>query len=128
MASHTQRPFRHRCPPAHAGPPPQLHVPIVEQSGASVASHAVHAFPTRPQVSPATGSQVLPAQQPVVHVDAHPAHTPSLHGWPSGQEAQLRPAAPHAVLEDPDWQVPVPSQQPFGHEIGSHTHALSLQR
>ena len=75
VAVHWQLPPTHTCPVAHAGPPPQEHLPLVQPS-ARVELQVVHALPPEPQfVTDVGDSQVPPLQQPEVHVCAQPWQT-----------------------------------------------------
>jgi hypothetical protein len=38
------------------------------------------------------------------------------------QTSQTAPPVPQAPESVPSWHVPVLSQQPFGHDVASHTH------
>jgi hypothetical protein len=59
-------------------------------------------------------------QQPVGQVPAsQPVHAWAMHA--PEHEAQLAPPVPHAPASVPLWQMPFESQQPFGHEVASHT-------
>ncbi len=77
-ALHTQLPLTQRWPTAHWALLPHRQAPLVhalERFG----SHATQATPPTPQrCSSGVGPQVLPEQQPVVHVALQPAHTPLL--------------------------------------------------
>jgi hypothetical protein len=89
--------------------------------------HTTHASPPNPHALVERALQVGPEQQPVVHVDAHPVHTPDEQLSPPGQLSHALPPLPHAPPVLPGWQA-LPEQQPVGHDVPSHTHEPLRQR
>jgi hypothetical protein len=126
VESHTHVPLveSHRWPAGHdvelhTHPPVALHVGFVPV-------HAMHAAPPAPQVpllSPASCTHDVPEQQPL-HCDPPQVHAPFEHDWPLTHGAQAAPALPHLVAscDVNATHAPVASQQPFGHDLASHTH------
>jgi len=53
---------------------------------AVVAEHAWHDSPPKPHDASERALHVGPEQHPVVQVDAHPLHVPSLHVSPPGHD------------------------------------------
>jgi hypothetical protein len=96
-----------------------LHVPPAHVSVVN-GSHEVHVAPPVPHVVVEGTLQVLPVQQPVVHVCAHPEQTPLVQVCPPAQGAHCAPPMPHApglgVVHTPL------AQHPFGHEAALQTH------
>jgi hypothetical protein len=88
---------------------------------ALVVSHAMHASPPTPQAASERALQVGPEQHPLVHVVAHPLHTPLVHVSTPGQAWHSAPPLPHSPGTSPERQS-VPAQQPMGHERPSQTH------
>jgi len=72
------------------------------------------------------GTHVVPLQQPVGHEVALHTHCPVvlLHCCPEAQDPHVPPPVPHEVFDSDPYgsHVPVDVQQPFGHEVESHTH------
>jgi hypothetical protein len=54
---------------------PQAQAPFTQESAAT-GSQGMHAAPAAPHAVAEVGVQVLPLQQPVVHVWEQPEHTP----------------------------------------------------
>ncbi len=122
VASHTQRPPAQRCPSAHAGWPPHVHVPADEHASEVEAWHATHAAPLMPHaVSPVADWQVLPTQHPA-HCPAQLEQAPAWQVSPVGHALHAAPPTPHAVGSVPAEQM-APSQHPVGHDVASQTHA-----
>ncbi len=133
VASQTHWLLRQRVPGPHAGPEPQVQVPLVQLS-AVVAVQAWQAAPGWAQLDSDWAVQTLPAQQPLAHEEALHTHVPPLQIWPAAHAAPL----PHAQLpvalheaaiivsqarqvEPPEPQAPTegvvqaaPLQQPLG--------------
>jgi len=61
-------PPTHCWPAAHAGPPPQLHCPVVQPS-ATNAVHETHAAPKVPHEPGPGASQFAPAQHPEAQLE-----------------------------------------------------------
>jgi hypothetical protein len=106
---------------------PLLHVATVLPPPAG---HVVHAAPPVPHVdgdSDAHGTQAPPLQQPLGHEVASQTQALAdwLHSSPWPQALHVAPPVPHDVLFCDVYgsHVPVgpPLQQPFGHEVASHT-------
>lgn len=125
VASHTQRPPTQRCPPAHAGSPPHVHLPAAEQPSAVEVEHWTHAVPPVPHDAIVDALHVIPLQQPSGHVQ--PEQAPAAQVSPAGQAEHASPALPHAVGALPGWHLP-PSQHPVGQEVASHVHVPALHR
>jgi hypothetical protein len=129
--SQTHAPPEHRRPAAHALPvAPHTHAPAAVQVSA-VNPQLVHAEPDTPQAAGVRVWQVVPLQQPA-HPDA-PSHTQAplvaSHRCPKPHVAQATPPLPHALACSVVTHCPPAVQQPFGHEVASHTHAPApLQR
>jgi hypothetical protein len=146
VASQTHAPLTHRCPLAHAAPPPQEQPPAVQPS-ATVVLQVVHPLPLAPQeVTPAV-SQVVPLQQPVAHDVASHTHAPPTQCCPLAHAApvphaqvppdeqesartgshatQATPPAPHARAVVGELQV-LPVQHPV-HVLAQVPHAPLLQ-
>jgi hypothetical protein len=121
----TQAPFTQAWPVEHCAVPPQVQTPLV-QASARVVLQVAHAPPFLPQLARLGVSQVLPEQQPVVHVCAHPWHT-LLTQVLAPHEAQAAPPEPHAPCWLPGWQTPLASQQPPGQLAASQTQAPETQ-
>ena len=75
VASQTHLPLEHTCPAAQAAPPPQVHLPALEQESA-VMPQATHADPSGPHAETLGAAHVVPAQQPPGHDDALQTHAP----------------------------------------------------
>ena len=76
VASQTQAPLTHFCPPPHAALVPQRHTPSDEQLSDFVASHCEHTAPETPQVATDGVLQVVPEQQPFGHETESHVHAP----------------------------------------------------
>jgi hypothetical protein len=127
VASHTQRLPAQRCPSAHAGCPPQVHLPADEQASAVDASHATHVVPLAPHaVSPVVAWQAFPTQHPP-HSATQLEHAPPWHVSPIGHAEHAAPPVPHAVGSEPAPHV-APLQHPVGHDVASQTHAPPAHR
>jgi hypothetical protein len=87
--------------------------------------HAAQVAPDAPQaplVSPTSGLHVPPLQHPA-HEAPPQLHAPLEHACPDAQAAQAAPAVPHPFADcRPKATQVLPLQQPFGHEVASHTH------
>jgi hypothetical protein len=123
-----QAPAAQLFPAAQGAPAPQRQSPCAEQLSAIARSHTWQAVPATPQVAAALGEQVEPEQHPLAQPAAvHPLHTPPaqlpplLHAW------QRAPPLPQLAAVLPARQVRF-SQQPFGHEVPSHTQVPFAQR
>ena len=137
---HRQVLSTHSSPLLHAGPPPQPHTPALQVAGLV---HVVHAAPLAPQAALVLpGRHVLPEQQPPAHDDALHTQPLPVHLRPAPHAAlPLQPQVPfarqvlevlvlqsvHAAPFTP--QAPLlgvvhtlPTQQPLGHDVESHTH------
>jgi len=75
VPSQTHAPFTHRWPLAHAGPVPQVHVPLLAQVSV-VPPQVLHDPPWLPQVVSVCASQMPPLQQPPGHDVALHVHAP----------------------------------------------------
>lgn len=124
VASHTQAPETQRCPAPHAAPVPHAQLPPTHASARS-GSHEMQALPASPHAITLGALHVLPLQQPVGQLAAHPAHAPALHA-DAPHDSHAPPPAPHAALLVPVWQT-LPAQHPV-HDVGSQTHAPPTQR
>ena len=125
VASHTHVPPLQRWPTAHGGLLPQRQAPLVHRL--ERASQAVHAAPLVPHWAVLVAvTQVVPLQQPVVHVVEQPAHEPLTQVSPP-HEVQAEPPWPHWVLVTGVTHV-VPLQQPVQPDDVSHTHAPPWHR
>jgi hypothetical protein len=126
-ALQTQAPLTHTVPAPHAGLVPQPHSPVTEQTFARVGSHATQAAPLTPQVPSPALVQVAPEQQPPGQLEAlQPLHTPPAQLW-EPQSWQAAPPLPQVASALPGRHV-IPEQQPFGHDVPSHTHVPPKQR
>jgi len=105
----------------HAMLTPHWHTPMLLQLSAVKVLHTTHSEPPNPHESIERWLHVVPEQQPVVHVVAHPVHTPDAQFWPAGQLLHALPALPHALSVLPPWHW-LPAQHPDAHEVASHTH------
>jgi hypothetical protein len=68
---------------------------------------------------------VLPLQQPWGHEVASQTHVPFVvsHSLPAPHAAHAAPPAPQeAVDSEAKGSQTLPLQQPFGHDVASHTH------
>ena len=127
VASHMQPPETQRWPGAHWVPPGPHEQLVPTQRSASM-PQATHEAPPVAQPTAGPGAlQVLPAQQPLVHVEAQPAQMPLVQLSPAVHGVQAPPPFPHSVGEVPLTQAPLPSQQPFGHEVESQTQPPETQ-
>jgi hypothetical protein len=127
VASQTQPPETQRWPAAQTLPPGPHEQPLPTQRSASV-PQATQAAPPVAQPTPGPGVlQLEPAQQPPVQVTAQPAQAPLTQLSPEVHGVQLLPPLPHCV-SDGVTQLPVPSQQPLGHEVASQTQLPPEQR
>ncbi len=128
-ALHTQLPPWHAWPAPHGALLPHLHWPALQLS-AVVVEHATQVWPSWPHSATVGGiTQLLPLQQPSGQVTAsQPSHTWLTQLLPPLQAAQLPPFFPHAVFIVPAWHTPLPSQQPFGQLVASHTQLPAEQR
>jgi hypothetical protein len=95
-ALHTQVPPTHAWPAAHGAPLPHRHCPVAEQLSDVRGSQAVHAPPPMPHAASDLVLHVGPEQQPLVHVDAHPAQAPETQGCVPGQGVHVLPPLPQA--------------------------------
>jgi hypothetical protein len=126
-ASHVHAPPTHSVPAPQAEPVPHRHSPDDEQLLARVRSHAAHTEPPDPHVAVPAGMHVAPEQQPLGQLPAlQPLHAPPAQVC-APQSWQAPPPLPQLVSAVPGRQAP-PAQQPFGHEVASHTHAPPTQR
>jgi hypothetical protein len=123
-AVHWQLPDTHTCPAEQAGPPPQEQLPPWHRS-ATVELHEVQALPPAPQFVVEGVSQVLPLQQPEVHVCEQPSHT-LLTQLPVPHEPQALPPDPHAAFWLPGMHT-LPWQHPPGQLAALQTHAPPTQ-
>jgi hypothetical protein len=120
FVSQTHWPPTHSCPAPHGAPPPHAQAPTVQRS-AFVGSHAPHAPPPLPHCEALVDvTHVFPTQHPA-HVVAHPAQLPLMQASPGLHVWHALPFAPHADVLG-DTHAPLASQQPFGHDVASHTH------
>jgi hypothetical protein len=99
----------------------------------TVVSHSAlpHAWQAAPPVphseadSLEYGTHVLPLQQPFGHDTASHTHCPvvGLHSWPAVHAAHAAPPVPHDMADScaKGWHLPAAVQQPFGHDVASHT-------
>jgi len=127
LAVHTQAPARQVSPAPHAGLPPQLQPPALEQLSAIDGSHGTQAAPADPQVVVDADAHVAPEQQPIAQILAsQPAHTPPVQAAPA-QFWQAAPPVPQLALLVPARQMVI-AQQPPGHEIGSQAQVPFTQR
>jgi hypothetical protein len=114
--------FTHCNMGPHAALTPHWHTPMLLQLSAVKVLHTVHAEPPNPHESIDRMLHIAPEQQPVVHVMAHPVHTPDAQLWPPGQLLHMVPPLPHALSVLPPWHWLL-AQHPDAHELASHTHA-----
>jgi hypothetical protein len=93
--------------------------------------HAMQALPIAPQLPSAGASQFAPAQQPDAQlVLVHDVHVPVRQFCDVGHVEQSDPPVPQYVFVLPCSQVaplPVPLQQPFGHDVPSQMHSPETQ-
>jgi hypothetical protein len=109
-------------PAPHAGPDPQPQAPNAEQLSATAGSQARHAAPANPQVAAVRAEQVEPEQHPPAQLAAsQPLHTPPAQDLPP-QFWHTAPPLPQLAALLPG-RHEIPSQQPPGHDVRSHTHA-----
>jgi hypothetical protein len=113
---------------------PSGHVRLSHQHWPLFVSHtallqALHAAPAEPHwlaLCEAKPTHVAPLQQPPGHAVGSQWHVPLavLQLSPAPHARHPAPPAPHEVF---DWLAygtqTLPSQQPFGHEVASQTHA-----
>jgi hypothetical protein len=86
------------------------------------AAQVVPAAPQAPLVSLASRLHVPPLQQPAHDPPPH-EHAPLEHVCPGAHAAHAPPALPHELADwEPNATQVLPLQQPFGHEVASHTH------
>jgi hypothetical protein len=117
----------HSVPPPQAGLVPQRHSPEAEQRLARLTSHETQAAPLTPQVAGAAPVQVEPEQHPLGQLAGlQPLQAPPKQVC-APQLWQAAPPLPQAELDVPATQV-VPEQQPFGHDVPSHTQLPARQR
>jgi hypothetical protein len=112
--------------------PLQVHAPLWQLCPDAHAPQIAPAVPHWALLSPATSTQVpfaLAVQQPPEHDVALQTQTPlvvALQSWPDAHAAHWAPPVPHEALPCAAYasHVPltVPLQQPFGHELASHSH------
>ena len=126
-ALHTHLPATHCWPDPHGAPMPHRQSPFPLQLSAVKVSHTAHFEPPYPQALVERALHVGPEQQPVVHVAAHPVHTPAVQLSPPGQLSQALPPLPHAPPVLPGSQS-LPEQQPVAHEVPSQTQEPLRQR
>ena len=147
VASQTHAPPTQRAPLGHAALAPHTQAPAAEQALA-VRSQRAQAAPAGAQAVSERGRQVDPAQHPLGHEVASQTQLPPRQRWPAPQAepapqahepaaVQLSAVEGLQVVQAPppapqrasvaETQV-VPSQQPFGQEVGSQTHAPATQR
>lgn len=102
-------------------------LPVSQVWPAAHAAHCVPPAPHEPVVSLASGSHIPPAVQQPLHELPPQVHMPMEHVPPAAHGAHMAPAVPHARPDcDPyatHWPPAV--QQPIGHELWSHTGAVS---
>jgi hypothetical protein len=136
-----------QCWLAPHGPPvvPHTQVPLAVHVSA-VIGHAAHAVPGAAHAAPEVVTQAPLAQQPPGHdVESH-TQLPPLQRWPLAQAnpapQSQTPATQESAPMPHGWhRLPgvlhalvevivqtLPMQQPFGHEVASHTHAPPEQR
>ncbi len=114
-----QQPFGHVLASHEQVPLVVSHSPLV---------HDTHAAPPVPHIvadSEVYATHVLPLQQPFGHEVALHTHCPLvvLHICPVPHAAHAAPPVPHDALVSEAYGSHVePLQQPFGHEVASHTH------
>jgi hypothetical protein len=145
--SQTHAPPRQCWPDAHAAPLPHVQVPVASQLSARIVLQALQSFPPTPHAVNVGDSQVPSApQQPFGQDEALHRHTPLMqtcptpHGElvphahspfghesavPAAQTSHVAPLGPHVEMES-DLHV-VPSQQPSGHDVASHTQRPPTQ-
>ncbi len=126
-ALHTHWPATHCWPGPHGAPMPHRQSPLPLQLSAVKVSHTAHFAPPNPQALVERALHVGPEQQPVVHVAAHPVHTPAVQLSPPGQLSQALPPLPHAPPVLPGSQS-LPEQHPVAHEVPSQTQEPLRQR
>lgn len=128
--SQTHCPPWHRVPTAQSGFEPQVHPPLVQESARSV-GQAVQLAPPLPHCDAEPFvTQVPPAQQPEGQLVAlQPLHEPPAQVWPPGHGWHVAPPLPHWVLLCAVGARQVlPTQQPVGQLVPSHTQAPPWQR
>lgn len=151
VALHTHAVPLQTWPTPHAGPVPQTHEPVASHPVAFVASHTEHADPALPQAASALGWHACTTSQHPLEqlpaLQAPPVHTPPMqvcaapHAGPVPQRqlpvaeqllplpvqsAHDAPCGPQVVSERVVHTLP--TQQPVGHEVASHTHAPPTHR
>jgi hypothetical protein len=85
------------------------------------AAQATHAAPPLPQAAFVGVVQCpVASQQPEAHEVALQVHTPCSHACPVAHAVQSAPPLPHAASVGAVTQLPLSSQQPPGHDAGSH--------
>jgi hypothetical protein len=141
--SQTQAPPTQRWPVTQGLSTPHLHTPV-DRHRSAVSPQARQAPPLDPQLFSDGARQSVPAQHPLGHDDASHTQLPIAQRCPTAQAA---PAAPQTQAPDAEhWSAVtgsqvaheeppapqraadgatqvVPLQQPFGHEVASHTQA-----
>lgn len=148
VASQTHAPPTQCWPAPQAGPVPQRQAPVASQALEVSGSQVRHCAPGAPHALAERVVQVDPAQQPVGHEVASQTHAPPTQRWPALhaapppqlQSPALEQASASVVsqLEHAEPSLPqlvrlaarqvVPSQQPLGQDVASHTHAPPSQR
>lgn len=144
--SQTHSPSSQRWPAGHGALEPQRHCPLALHRSVLTGLHATHAPPLGPHAPNEGVVQVEPKQQPA-HVVESQTHPPALQRWPAAHAGpvpqrhspsvhesasveshvpQAAPPVPHIVLELV--RHTLPSQQPLGHDVASHTHMPSMHR
>ncbi len=142
---HTHAPPEQRWPAPHAGPGPHWQAPLTQES-AIVALQATQAEPPVPQADTEGVVHIVPWQQPFGHDVPSHAHVPPKQRWPAphaGPVPHLQTPLTQAFAPMPQFThaaPPVPQaekvgvsqvepeQQPFGHELASHTQTPPTQR
>jgi hypothetical protein len=146
--SHTQVPFRQRCPATHSACFPQTQDPVEEHPSDSRPSHVPHVAPGAAQLFEVSGVQRSPLQHPEGHEVASHTQTPceqcrpGLQGGPEphwhapeaeqssaadeSQATQVDPPDPHVATERSLHVAPL--QQPLGHDCPSQTQRPPAHR
>lgn len=103
----------------------QTHAPLVVLHSWPV-PHALQAAPPVPQElfdSEPSASHVPPAVQQPLQDEPPQVQVPDEHDCPDAHAEQAAPPVPHVPDDcDPKGTHVLPLQQPFGHEVASHTH------
>ena len=149
MPSQTHDPPTQWSPGPHSAPAPHAQLPSDAQPSDDTGSQAMHASPPEPHRSREGIRQTSSAsQQPVGHDVASHTHAPMSQRWPAehaaiephwhvpaeeqlletvaSQATQVPPPVPQVVTSRV--RQSVPSQQPLGHEVSSHTQRPAAQR